>query len=186
MQCVELRLKTIEAVGFIRDFLLGNIELRLDFLECWIGIDIRGVVGDKLSSYADEVSSEVDDSISFLDEAFVVANCDGLALVNAGLFVLKVDAKAKVAVLLQGVVGRVEVATIDIDGDGVFDAIRIKGAASDGPCGCVVIAEVSDRLRVVNTDEVTVSRVAPSFRSCEVLTRHIVELEGKAGEIVTG
>ena len=38
--------------------------------------------------YSDKVSAEVDDSVSFLDEAFVVADCDGLALVNAGIFVL--------------------------------------------------------------------------------------------------
>ena len=95
-----------------------------------IGIDVRGVIGDKVSSYADEVSSEVDDAISFLDEAFVVGDCDGLAFVDARFFVLEVDANA-IAVLLEGVVGRVEVATIDIDGDGVFDASGIKGAASD-------------------------------------------------------
>ena len=53
-------------------------------------------------------------------------------MVNAGLFVLKVDANILVAVVTQREVGRVEVATIDIDGDGVFDGLdpRIKGAAS--------------------------------------------------------
>ena len=123
----------------------------MKFLVSWIGIYIRRVVCDKLSSYADKVSTKVDDSVSFLDEAFVVADCDGLALVNAGLFVLKVDANGKVAVFLEGVVGGVEVATIDLDGDGVFDASGIKAAASNGSCGCVVIAEVGDRLRIVNT-----------------------------------
>ena len=75
-------MKVIEVVGFFGDFLLGTIQPRLKFLVGWIGIDIRGVVGDKLSSYSDKVSSEVDDSVIFLDEAFVVADCDGLQTVT--------------------------------------------------------------------------------------------------------
>ena len=66
-----------------------------------------------------------------------------MPLVNPRVLVDEVDANA-VAVWLEGVVGRVEVATINIDGDGVFDAIGIKDVASDGVCGCVVITEVGD------------------------------------------
>ena len=51
-----------------------------------------------------------------------------MPLVNPRVLVVEVDANA-VAVLLEGVVGRVEIATINIDGDGVFDASRIKAAA---------------------------------------------------------
>ena len=46
LQCVELRLKGIEAVGFICDFLLGSIELRLDVVVAGIGIVNGGVVVD--------------------------------------------------------------------------------------------------------------------------------------------
>ena len=51
-----------------------------------------------------------------------------MPLVNPRVLVVEVDANA-VAVCLEGVVSRVEVATINIDGDGVFDAIGIKAAA---------------------------------------------------------
>ena len=51
-----------------------------------------------------------------------------MSLVDARILVIEVDANA-VAVLRDGVVGGVEVAAINIDGDGVFDASRIKAAA---------------------------------------------------------
>ena len=51
-----------------------------------------------------------------------------MSLVDARVLVIEVDANA-VAVLLEGVVSGVEVAAINIDGDGVFDASGIKGAA---------------------------------------------------------
>ena len=67
-----------------------------------------------------------------------------MPLVNPRVLVVEVDANA-VAIWLEGVVSRVEVATINIDGDGVFDAIGIKGA-SDGAYSfcCVVITEMGD------------------------------------------
>ena len=83
LQCVELRLETIETIIFIRDFLLGTIKLRLEFLKAWIGIDIRGVIGDKLSTCTGEVAAVVDDSISFWDQRLVVGDGDGLPLVDA-------------------------------------------------------------------------------------------------------
>ena len=39
-------MKVIEIVGFVGDFLLCGLELRLDFLEGWIGIGNGGVVVD--------------------------------------------------------------------------------------------------------------------------------------------
>ena len=55
---------------------------------------MSGVIGDEISSYADEVAAEVDESISFWDEAFVVGEGDGLALIDAGGLVVEVDANA--------------------------------------------------------------------------------------------
>ena len=51
-----------------------------------------------------------------------------MSLVDARVLVIEVDANA-VAVLRDGVVVGVEVVTINIDGDGVFDASGIKAAA---------------------------------------------------------
>ena len=123
LQRVELRLQGVEAVGFIRNFLLGTVELSLEFLEAWVWIVNGGVVVDNDGVALESIAVV----IGYLRNRGIREFCtvkvegDGLPGKDLSLGLKPDDNVLYCRIEAESEVVRVELASVDIEGESSFD-----------------------------------------------------------------
>ena len=125
MQCIELRLQIVEAVGYNCNFLLSAVELSFEFLEGWIVIVNDGVVVDNNSFVQKGISVVIGDlKCRFIREFCVVkAEGDGLPGKYLSLGLKPNDNVLNCRIEAQSEVFRVDLAPVDIECEGGFDVL---------------------------------------------------------------
>ena len=122
---IELRLQGVEAVGFIFNVLLGAVELSLEFLEAWVGIVNGRVVVDNDGVALESISVVIGylRSRGIREFCVVKVESDGLSGKDLSLGLKPDDNVLHCRIEAESEVVRVELASVDIEGEGSFDVV---------------------------------------------------------------